>query len=242
MDICSIENCPYPARTRELCSRHYRRQLHSERGECKVEGCITKWHSSGLCVKHYTRLRSWGTTDDPPMPPLKGNCSINGCDSAIKARNLCEMHLQRWYRFGTTELVQKNRFKKRTCRFCKEKLPSEKFILQRASVCIDCLPLYRAECKAKRLIRTPEIRALEAELYEKQQGCCAMCGTHEKDSPKGKLHLDHQASPFMIRGLLCGKCNPAIGLLNHDPELLARGSKYLRFYLLASAAGQPTGP
>lgn len=63
-------------------------------------------------------------------------------------------------------------------------------------------------------------------LLMKQRGLCAICdgGT----SGSGDLHVDHEHTTGKVRGLLCSRCNQAIGLLLDDPELLRRASEYLQ--------------
>lgn len=62
------------------------------------------------------------------------------------------------------------------------------------------------------------------QLLELQNGRCAICRikpTHQR------LHVDHHHKSKKIRGLLCGKCNQAIGLLNENLELFEAAKKYL---------------
>jgi hypothetical protein len=56
-----------------------------------------------------------------------------------------------------------------------------------------------------------------------QLGKCAVCG--ELTAPE--LHVDHDHRTNKVRGLLCGKCNKAIGLLNDDPKLMDAAKEYL---------------
>jgi hypothetical protein len=53
---------------------------------------------------------------------------------------------------------------------------------------------------------------------------CSIC-----KAVKGKiaLHIDHDHKTNKIRGLLCSKCNQAIGLLNESPALLDQAKAYL---------------
>lgn len=60
-------------------------------------------------------------------------------------------------------------------------------------------------------------------LVSAQLGNCAICGANEDLN----LHVDHDHRTNRVRGLLCGKCNKAIGLLNDDPELLISAERYL---------------
>lgn len=69
-------------------------------------------------------------------------------------------------------------------------------------------------------------------MFKKQNGLCAICKNperiiHPKTGMERKLSVDHDANTGRVRGLLCGKCNPAIGLLDHDIERLASAIEYL---------------
>jgi 5-methylcytosine-specific restriction endonuclease McrA len=68
-------------------------------------------------------------------------------------------------------------------------------------------------------------------LFDLQNGKCAICNSPETDSTNGIVHLlavDHNHDTGEVRGLLCKKCNTAIGLLNHEQGLLDRAKQYLR--------------
>ena len=60
-------------------------------------------------------------------------------------------------------------------------------------------------------------------LVSAQLGNCAICGANEDLN----LHVDHDHVTEKVRGLLCGKCNKAIGLLNDNPETLRVAANYL---------------
>lgn len=57
-----------------------------------------------------------------------------------------------------------------------------------------------------------------------QLGKCAICKANEGMD----LHVDHDHRSNKVRGLLCGKCNKAIGLLNDDPQLMDSATRYLQ--------------
>lgn len=61
-----------------------------------------------------------------------------------------------------------------------------------------------------------------------QNGCCAICHSPPPTNGRYKnLCVDHCHSTGAVRGLLCGKCNQAIGLLGDNPEVASRASTYL---------------
>jgi hypothetical protein len=66
---------------------------------------------------------------------------------------------------------------------------------------------------------------LTAEEYENlftvQDGRCAICH-HQKE-----LHVDHNHVTNKVRGLLCKKCNTALGGFNDSSELLKAALEYL---------------
>jgi hypothetical protein len=73
------------------------------------------------------------------------------------------------------------------------------------------------------------------ELIVKQGGVCAICqqpgeprsgGNRAKDCTP--LYIDHCHIEGSVRGLLCHRCNVAIGLLQDDPCRADRASEYIR--------------
>lgn len=60
-------------------------------------------------------------------------------------------------------------------------------------------------------------------ILNEQNYKCLIC----KDIPKYKLHVDHCHVSNKIRGLLCAKCNTALGKFNDNIETLKEAIKYL---------------
>ena len=60
----------------------------------------------------------------------------------------------------------------------------------------------------------------------RQESKCKICG--EFDS---RLEIDHCHITKKFRGLLCGKCNKALGLFQESPEILEKALNYLRTYI-----------
>ena len=64
----------------------------------------------------------------------------------------------------------------------------------------------------------------EARLRE-QGGGCAVCGRPPK--PGKSLHVDHDHETGRVRGLLCFKCNAALGQLDDDLERIEAALIYV---------------
>lgn len=61
--------------------------------------------------------------------------------------------------------------------------------------------------------------------YDEQGGKCGCCGNTQE---RKRLFVDHCHSTGKIRGLLCGRCNTAIGLLGDNTEGVTRAIEYLK--------------
>ena len=64
------------------------------------------------------------------------------------------------------------------------------------------------------------------EMLAKQAGGCAICGKHEVKFKY--LCVDHKHDETKrVRGLLCHRCNKAIGAFEDNTDLLRRAIQYL---------------
>lgn len=63
-------------------------------------------------------------------------------------------------------------------------------------------------------------------IKEKQNNCCAICGKNEQLLNKS-LHIDHCHKTHKVRGLLCSRCNLAIGAFEDNIEYLKNAIIYL---------------
>ena len=75
------------------------------------------------------------------------------------------------------------------------------------------------------------------ERLEAQHGHCATCFTlltldsfSEKEETVKPAHVDHDHSTGKVRGILCSKCNHALGLVNDDVKVLKAMISYLKEY------------
>ena len=69
------------------------------------------------------------------------------------------------------------------------------------------------------------------EMLLSQNGVCAICFRPETSVVNGKikpLAVDHCHNSEKIRGLLCARCNQAVGLLGEDVNVLSNAIDYLR--------------
>jgi hypothetical protein len=62
-------------------------------------------------------------------------------------------------------------------------------------------------------------------MLEAQGGVCALC--ESSPTPGISLHVDHDHGTGEIRGLLCVRCNNALGLFREDADLLKRAARYV---------------
>jgi hypothetical protein len=65
------------------------------------------------------------------------------------------------------------------------------------------------------------------QLFINQKGCCKICNNHQSQL-KRQLHVDHCHKTLKVRGLLCQKCNTAIGLFEENIEAINNALIYLK--------------
>lgn len=121
-------------------------------------------------------------------------------------------------------------------------------------ICIDCKqskPLtefsfrfdskkHRPKCMACRANESQlgryDVDKVWLEETKKKQGYqCAICGIHENeinhsDFRHNPLVIDHVHETGKVRGLLCSKCNAALGNFNDSISSLQNAIKYLKYY------------
>jgi hypothetical protein len=140
-----------------------------------------------------------------------------------------------------------------TCRGCGETKPYRLFSLS-SSATATRNAVYRNQCKKCRAVcalqwfRDNPGRTMAnsrkhnlkmygiserdyTDLLKSQGGGCAICGTASSDKRKNgkpmRLPVDHDHATGVCRGILCNRCNRAIGLLRDDPILFRKAIRYL---------------
>lgn len=70
-----------------------------------------------------------------------------------------------------------------------------------------------------------------AEMVIAQEGLCAICHQPETSRARGggirTLCVDHDHTTGQVRGLLCQRCNSALGLLDEDMLIMASMIAYV---------------
>ena len=138
--------------------------------------------------------------------------------------------------------------KSKVCGCCTQNLSFEYFWVDKKSPdgriyqCIDCMQSSRDKLKPVRQNKTDRASYLRRVgklrrdwklteddyrgLVDTQRGCCAIC----RDSLDAGLrsHVDHDHTTGSIRGVLCSKCNHALGLFRDSITSLEQAIKYLK--------------
>ena len=91
----------------------------------------------------------------------------------------------------------------------------------------------RYDIKKRFGLTLEEYDLISLRFWTEQNGCCAICGfeatSYGKATAKDKntLHLDHCHKTGKIRGLLCMKCNSALGYFGDSSDTLYKAYIYL---------------
>jgi hypothetical protein len=98
--------------------------------------------------------------------------------------------------------------------------------------CKECIRNYH-------LIRRlgPQAAAIKLQMLEAQGNRCANSGCRKTLLTTRDAHVDHDHETGAIRGILCGRCNSALGLVHDSPEkirgLLEYAIKHRQLRLIA---------
>lgn len=165
----------------------------------------------------------------------KGPCSIQDCPNTLHSGGLCKTHDSR-RRLGK-DLHSPVRHRSKPGEHSPWSKPRCK--------CDECRRHRNAQKKNWLASRGPDaVRANNllyghgisldeyAQMFEDQQGRCASCrGEETQVSRNGTPHMmpvDHDHETGEVRGLLCHRCNRALGLLGDDPGTVQRLLIYIR--------------
>lgn len=125
------------------------------------------------------------------------------------------------------------------CRTCGGMFENKEFHrIKKNKVIIDS---YCLACRDKYSFkRNVEKMGLSIEAYESmmaaQNNLCYICKRPEKTGRRLSIDHDHNCCPSgrscgkCVRGLICLKCNTALGAVNDDPQILLSMISYLQSY------------
>lgn len=65
------------------------------------------------------------------------------------------------------------------------------------------------------------------QLFDEQNGLCAICGVAERGNKYPYLCVDHGHATGKIRGLICNHCNTMLGYSKDNSDTLRKGAVYL---------------
>lgn len=191
-------------------------------GQCTTEGCQKPVKSRGLCPACYERGRRAGT--------------VFKCER-------CQIEIPRKYRYCATcaEMVKQEQ-RIRYAEERNERHTERKKALKcpacgvadarwsngprpRRRWCVSCLARGRKDTRLRILYG---IGLVEYErLLAKQNNRCAICRTSRPGGAGEYWPVDHDHITGQVRGLLCHRCNTALGQFQDDPEVIARALSYV---------------
>ena len=88
-------------------------------------------------------------------------------------------------------------------------------------------PYNTARCRSSLLRKYGITREQYEDMYEQQEGCCAICSQHESTFTRA-LAVDHCHQTGKVRGLLCVNCNVGLGNFKDSEEFLTAAIAYLK--------------
>lgn len=235
---CTFQGCLEIAKARGYCPKHYERlKKHGNAGVvlknkehapkfCTVEGCGNKHNGLGFCDTHRIRFHKYGTPtpEGIKFPSARGEYLSDGvtktCSTCFVEKGVAEFNKQKVRPDGLDI----------KCKTCSREFHAKRYkdpeirrkLLENATRWRERNPDADAD---KTLRRKYGITLAQYnELFKLQGGVCALCKKSEttrrnkKREGRERLAVDHCHDTGRIRGLLCFKCNTAIGSLGDTEE------------------------
>ena len=171
-------------------------------------------------------------------------CSAPQCESLLGPKDgpMCQTHVYRFKRYGCYDLPPRTpkrqpeylmackvhgQLKKEQIQFRERKGAAFSFVGQN---CLECVRICGVANRYRLTVK--EYQA----MHEEQQGKCAICLRPERRIANGRvtrLAVDHchksaATGAVKIRGLLCFKCDAAIGSFEDNIDYLNSAVEYLK--------------
>ena len=158
-------------------------------------------------------------------------CQVPECNNKVIAKGYCQPHYDRNRRYGDLTI----RPESLNCEDCGVLFQVRK-TGSIPKVCDSC-SVQRHRLKQRQDRRRKglwESYKLTLEQYKQMldavNGKCEICGMKQvgRGAAKNQLAVDHNHTTGKIRGLLCTKCNTALGLMKDDVLLMQKAINYLK--------------
>ncbi len=259
---CSVPDCGRESKTVDLCPMHYQRQRLNGTTDligkplCSVDDCAKQSFKEGFCRAHWERWKEFGD------PAIYRRCIIDGCERFAPSgkRGWCLMHYTRWSKHGDVGDAARRFFEPpreaadghQWCMTCRAELPLKDF--QRNGMTVNGYARSCRDCARDRRVADDYgiSPAMYRSLLDEQGGVCRICrkpetGRHQSGTLR-RLAVDHdhkccpgkKSCGKCVRGLLCGRCNSAIGLIDESLAVLESMALYLKRELVPWI--EPTEP
>lgn len=251
---CSHEGCEKFQHAMGLCNLHYRQKHRAEGARCAVKDCGRPTQAHGMCSTHYRRQKLYGSLD-PTRPEDWGSREKHPLSHSwhwlLRTKNenlICDEWRKDFWKFVHDMGPRPERHildrKDKTAPHG----PDNSF--WRAPIMGDFAAESRRDYMREYAKRS---REQKPQLYRKmhfkkhhgitletyaamnaaQGGRCAICKRKEitRHRTTGKpvnLAVDHCHVTGKIRGLLCTKCNTALGAMDDDISRLEAAIAYLK--------------
>lgn len=174
------------------------------------------------CIKceRYARIKSkdmcQSCYDKARVP--KAECSQCKKIRFIQAKQLCKPCYEKQRLGGRTEEAESKRLYQKEYRSRPENRVKERERNQNRKQC----PEYREKVRNSGRKHRLGKYGLTLEQFEiESKDGCHLCGS------KNRLCIDHCHDTGLYRGILCGRCNNAIGLMVDSPSVIAKAASYV---------------
>ena len=194
--------------------------------KCLVDYCVEVERTKGYCGRHYTSLWRNGSAVvvDVVAFPTSPNLNIKFCTKCLNPKPLDSFHIRERGGKSRVDGACKQCISGQTVDYRKNRQPVEVTQKLRRSSAIS---------KAKKNYGEDALEIQERILSGEG---CEVCGGYTK-----KMAIDHCHDSGLVRGLLCSKCNTALGLADDSIERLQAMISYLESHgekMKASAAAK----